>query len=154
MPLPIDALGRQQRLTIAAAAALTVATGVMAGTGAPDVARFAIAAVALAALAVLVGEAIEQIGEYLAGPTGLLQSSLGNLPELLVAIFALRLGLTSVVQAALVGSVLGNVLLVLGAAFLSGGRGTGRRSSSPRHPGCWSRCWPWPWAPPSSPHWP
>jgi len=57
------------------------------------VARFVVAGLALAALAVLVGEAIEQIGEHLGpGPTGLLQSSLGNLPELMVAIFALRKG--------------------------------------------------------------
>jgi Ca2+:H+ antiporter len=118
----VNALGKQQRLAIATAAALTAAAGAMAGAGAPNVARFVVAGLALAALAVLVGEAIEQIGEHLGpGPTGLLQSSLGNLPELMVAIFALRKGLTSVVQAALVGSVLGNVLLVLGAAFLSGG---------------------------------
>jgi Ca2+:H+ antiporter len=135
MPLPVSALDRQQRLTIAAAAALTAAAGLMAGTGSPDVARFAVAAVALAALAVLVGEAIEQIGEYLGpGPTGLLQSSLGNLPELLVAIFALRKGLTTVVQAALVGSVLGNVLLVLGAAFLSGGARHGAQRFRPEAP--------------------
>jgi Ca2+:H+ antiporter len=50
-----------------------------------------------------------------------LQSALGNLPELFVCIFALRAGLTKVVEAAIVGSVLGNVLLVLGAAFLVGG---------------------------------
>jgi Ca2+:H+ antiporter len=50
-----------------------------------------------------------------------LQSALGNLPELFIAIFALRAGLVSVVQAALVGSILGNSLLVLGLAFLVGG---------------------------------
>jgi Ca2+:H+ antiporter len=135
MPRPTDALTKPQRLTIAAAAAFTAAAGVMAGVGAPDVARFAIAAVALAVLAVLVGESIEQIGEHLGpGPTGLLQSSLGNLPELFVAIFALREGLTSVVQAALVGSVLGNVLLVLGAAFLSGGVRHGAQRFRPEAP--------------------
>jgi Ca2+:H+ antiporter len=50
-----------------------------------------------------------------------LQSALGNLPELFVCIFALRAGLTEVVQAAVIGSILGNVLLVLGLAFLVGG---------------------------------
>ena len=135
MPLPVNALSRQQRLTIAAAAALTVATGVMAGTGAPDVARFAIAAVALAALAVLVGEAIEQIGEYL-GPAPPASCSPASVtcPSFLVAIFALRVGLTAVVQAALVGSVLGNVLLVLGAAFLSGGARHGAQKFQPEAP--------------------
>jgi Ca2+:H+ antiporter len=135
MPRPTDALGKPLRLAIAVAVAFTAAAGVTAGTGAPDVARFAIAAVALAALAVLVGESIEQIGERLGpGPTGLLQSSLGNLPELFVAVFALRDGLTSVVRAALVGSVLGNVLLVLGAAFLSGGARHGAQSFRPEAP--------------------
>ncbi|MGP8206074.1 MAG: sodium:proton exchanger [Acidimicrobiales bacterium] len=135
MPRLADALGKPQRLSIAAAAALTTAAGVMAGAGAPEVARFAMAAVALAALAVLVGESIERIGEHLgAGPTGLLQSSVGNLPELLVAIFALRQGLTSVVQAALIGSVLGNVLLVLGAAFVSGGARHGTQKFPPEAP--------------------
>ncbi|MGA3219223.1 MAG: calcium/proton exchanger [Acidimicrobiales bacterium] len=135
MPRPADALGKPQRLTIAAAGALTAAAGVMAGAGAPDVPRFAVAAVALAVLAVLVGESIEQIGERLGpGPTGLLQSSLGNLPELFVAIFALRDGLILVVQAALIGSVLGNVLLVLGAAFLSGGARHGAQRFRPEAP--------------------
>jgi Ca2+:H+ antiporter len=50
-----------------------------------------------------------------------LQSALGNLPELFVGIFALRAGLITVVQAALVGSILGNSLFVLGLAFLVGG---------------------------------
>ena len=98
-------------------------------------ARFLVAALALAILAALVGEAVEQIGERLGpGPTGLLQSSLGNLPELLVAVFALRAGLTSVVQAALVGSVLGNVLLILGIAFLSGGARHGTQKFDPEGP--------------------
>jgi Ca2+:H+ antiporter len=50
-----------------------------------------------------------------------LQSALGNLPELFVCIFALRSGLIEVVQAAVIGSILGNILLVLGLAFLVGG---------------------------------
>jgi Ca2+:H+ antiporter len=56
-----------------------------------------------------------------------LQSALGNLPELFVAIFALRAGLVKVVQAALVGSILANNLLVLGLAFLVGGLRHGRQ---------------------------
>ena len=74
------------------------------------------------------GQAIEQVGERLGpGATGLLQSTLGNLPELFVGLFALREGLTGVVRAALVGSVLGNALLVLGLRL------RGRRAA-PRHP--------------------
>jgi Ca2+:H+ antiporter len=120
--------------TWVAAALLPATVGAEEG-GAPHVAVFVIAAVALAALAAVVGTAIEQVGERLGpGPTGLLQSSLGNLPELLVAIFALRAGLTSVVQAALVGSVLSNVLLVLGVAFLSGAARHGTQRFRPEAP--------------------
>jgi Ca2+:H+ antiporter len=64
-----------------------------------------------------------------------LQSGLGNLPELFVSIFALRAGLVEVVQSALIGSILGNSLLVLGLAFLLGGlrHGTQRfDSQAPR----------------------
>ena len=83
---------------------------------------FALAAVALAALAMLVGRSVEALGERLGpGGTGVLQSGLGNLPELFVAIFALRAGLVGVVQGAIVGSILANVLLVLGLAFVVGG---------------------------------
>jgi Ca2+:H+ antiporter len=135
MPSTTDALGTSQRLAIAGAGIFTVASGVMAAASGPDVARFIISACALAFLAALVGQAIEQIGERLGpGPTGLLQSSVGNLPELLVAIFALRSGLTKVVQAALVGSVLGTLLLVLGLAFLSGGARHGDQRFRPEAP--------------------
>jgi Ca2+:H+ antiporter len=83
---------------------------------------FAVAAVALAALAQLVGTATEQLGARLgSGGAGVVQSALGNLPELFIAIFALRSGLVGVVQAALVGSILANSILVLGLAFVVGG---------------------------------
>ncbi len=79
-------------------------------------------AVALALLASLVGRAVDALGDRLgAGATGVVQSALGNLPELFVVIFALRAGLVGVVQGAIVGSILANVLLVLGLAFLFGG---------------------------------
>ena len=72
--------------------------------------------------AAVVGRAVDGLGDRLgAGATGVLQSALGNLPELFVCLFALRDGLYDVVRAALVGSVLANVLLVLGLAFLVGG---------------------------------
>src|SRR5512140_1824594 len=93
---------------------------------------FLIAAVALATLASVVGAATEQLGEKLGpGATGVLQSGIGNLPELFVCIFALRAGLVEVVQAALIGSILANSLLVLGLAFLVGGlkHGTQRFAS-------------------------
>ncbi|HTW06272.1 MAG TPA: calcium/proton exchanger [Acidimicrobiales bacterium] len=135
MPASLDAIRPSQRLILVSAVTLVAATGAMDAAGAAHVAVFVVAALGLAALAAVVGESIEQIGERLGpGATGLLQSSLGNLPELLVAIFALRAGLTRVVQAALVGSVLGNVLLVLGIAFLSGGARHGTQRFQPESP--------------------
>src|SRR5207237_7603007 len=95
---------------------------------------FVVAGGALALLAALVGQATDQIGARLgSGATGVLQSALGNLPELFVGIFALRAGLISVVQAALVGSILGNSLLVLGIAFVAGGlrHGTQKFTGAP-----------------------
>jgi Ca2+:H+ antiporter len=115
-------LERGHRQTIVAAVVLTVAAGALVVAGAGPVPRFVVAGLALAALAALVGQSIDEVGERLGpGPTGLLQSTMGNLPELFVGLFALREGLTGVVRAALVGSVLGNILLVLGAAFVAGG---------------------------------
>jgi Ca2+:H+ antiporter len=115
-------LDRGQRIIVGTAVAAMVAVILVHVTGAGDVAQFVVAGLALAAVAALVGQTIEQVGEHLPpGQTGLLQSTLGNLPELFVGIFALRQGLTNVVQSALVGSVLGCALLVLGMAFVAGG---------------------------------
>ena len=87
------------------------------------VAPFLVSAVALALIAGLVGRSVDQLSDRLGpGAVGSLQAALGNLPELFVCIFALRRGLTSVVSAALIGSILGNMLLVLGLAFVVAGR--------------------------------
>jgi Ca2+:H+ antiporter len=103
-------------------AAFVTATGIATYTGANSVLAFACSAVAVALLASLVGRSVEQLGDrFGAGATGVLQSALGNLPELFIAFFALRAGLLTVVQSALIGSMLANLLLVLGAAFLVGG---------------------------------
>ena len=89
---------------------------------ATPVLAFAVAAVAIALLARLVGSATEQLGGRVgSSAAGVVQSALGNLPELFIALFALHQGLADVVQAALVGSVIANGVLVLGLAFLVGG---------------------------------
>lgn len=107
-------------LGIGAAAVLAAAVAHFAGL-APVVA-FAVAAGAIAVLARLVGAATEQLGARLgSGPAAAIQSALGNLPELFIALFALSAGLDEVVKAALVGSILANSLLVLGLAFVVGG---------------------------------
>jgi Ca2+:H+ antiporter len=107
---------------LAGCAVATLAAGAARLVSLPSVVPFLVAAIALALLASLVGRAVDALGDRLgAGATGVVQSALGNLPELFVCIFALRDGLYDVVDAALVGSVLANVLLVLGLAFIVGG---------------------------------
>src|SRR5438132_12902866 len=116
------ALGRGVSMLVLLALAATVATFALQVTGADHVVVFVASAVALAALAALVGEGTEQLGHrFGAGATGVLQSALGNLPELFISIFALQAGLVVVVQTALIGSILANTLLVLGLAFIAGG---------------------------------
>jgi Ca2+:H+ antiporter len=101
---------------------LTAAAGALDVHPIGKVLPFIVSALALAALASLVGVAVDALGDRLgAGATGVVQSALGNLPELFVCIFALRAGLDDVVRAAIVGSILSNVLLVLGLAFVVGG---------------------------------
>ena len=95
---------------------------------------FLAAAVALSLLAVVVGHATDHLGSRMsAGATGVVQSALGNLPELMVCIFSLRAGLVDVVKGALVGSIMANSLLVLGLAALLGGlkNGTQKFKSEP-----------------------
>ena len=85
------------------------------------VATFVVCAVALAGLAWLVGLGTESVGARF-GPaaTGVLQSTLGNLPELFVVLFALSAGETLVAETSILGSLFANGLLVLGAAILAG----------------------------------
>jgi len=103
----------------AAAVALAALTRFVAGGA---VVAFLTAALAVTLLASLVGRSVEQLGDRFGpGATGVLQSALGNLPELFIALFALKAGLVEVVRAALIGSILANLLLVLGLCFLVGG---------------------------------
>src|SRR5262245_36381375 len=83
---------------------------------------FLTCALALAGVAHVIGEATDHLGNHLTpAATGIVQSAVGNLPELFVCIFSLQAGLVTVVQTSLIGSILGNALLVLGLAFVAGG---------------------------------
>jgi len=88
----------------------------------PGVIVFAVAGLAIVPLAWFLGLATEELGKH-AGPGvgGLLNATFGNATELIIAIFALSRGLTEVVKASLTGSVVGNLLLVLGLSMLAGG---------------------------------
>jgi Ca2+:H+ antiporter len=115
-------MDKKEKIIIAAAIIVTAIAGFLHYTDANAVLGFAVTAGALALLAMIVGDATEQLGSRMGpGATGILQSALGNLPELFVCIFALRAGLDKVVQAALIGSILGNSLLVFGLALFFGG---------------------------------
>jgi Ca2+:H+ antiporter len=129
----LSTLRRSDRLLLGGSVVLTVAAA-LTRTGAGTIVPFAVSALALALLAGLVGRSVDQLSDRMGpGAIGALQSALGNLPELFVCTFALRKGLTTVVSSALIGSILGNMLLVLGLAFVVGGRRHGTlRYSEPR----------------------
>jgi len=129
-------LSRREWVTIGGAIVLSLVAGILTAVNVNAVLIFVTAGAALALLADLVGMATDQLGSRLGpGGTGVLQSALGNLPELFIGVFALRAGLVDVVQAALVGSILGNSLFVLGLAFFVGGLRNGTQrfaSQAPR----------------------
>jgi len=86
-----------------------------------DVTLFALAAISLVPLAWLIGEATEHAGEHTGpGVGGFLNASFGNAPELIIALFAIDSNLPNVVRGSLTGSVVSNILLVLGLAMLLG----------------------------------
>jgi Ca2+:H+ antiporter len=86
------------------------------------------AALGVIPTAALMGRATEEVAAR-SGPGigGLLNVTFGNAPELIIALFALEKGLQEVVKASIIGSILGNILLVMGAAMLAGGLVGGRK---------------------------
>jgi Ca2+:H+ antiporter len=119
----MTALTPNERATLLLIAVFAALAGVANYQPWPAVPRFAVATVALAGLAWVVSFATEQLGERFGpGVTGMLQSTLGNLPELFVVIFALKKGELVVAQTAIVGSILANALLVLGLVIVVGAR--------------------------------
>ena len=112
-----------ERLALAVIALLTAVAGVANYGRWAAVPRFLVATLALAGLAWVVSFATEQLGERFGpGTTGMLQSTLGNLPELFVVIFALQKGELVVAQTAIVGSIFANAMLVLGLVIVVGAR--------------------------------
>jgi Ca2+:H+ antiporter len=113
-----------RKLERAAVGAIVLLAGLTAGAHYAHWATlptFVIATLALAGLAWIVSFATENVGEHI-GPasTGLLQATLGNLPELFVVLFALHAGERVVAQSAIVGSLFATALLVLGAVLVVG----------------------------------
>ncbi|BDI28746.1 calcium/proton exchanger [Capsulimonas corticalis] len=83
---------------------------------------FAAAALAIVPLAGMMGEATEELAKRLGSAMGgLLNATFGNATELIIGLFAIHEGLIDLVKASIVGSIIGNILLVLGASILAGG---------------------------------
>ncbi len=111
----------KRMLLLGAIFSLAAVAGVLHFADAEPVAVFVVAAAALGGLAWAIGIATESVGAH-AGPaaTGVLQSTLGNLPELFIVLFSLAAGEIVVAQASILGSLFANALLVLGLAIVAG----------------------------------
>jgi Ca2+:H+ antiporter len=122
----VASLTTRERLLLAAVAAVVAITAVLEFAGGPDVAIFLVSILALAGVAWVVSFSTESVGERF-GPalTGVLQSTLGNLPELFVVLFALSAGELVVAQYSILGSLFANALLVLGLVILAGSHTAG-----------------------------
>jgi Ca2+:H+ antiporter len=119
----MGALTVRQQAVLGGIAVATAVAGVLRYSNAPAIPAFLVATVALAGMAWVVSFATEQVGARF-GPavTGVLQSSLGNLPEFFVVIFALNAGEKTVAETSILGSILVNALLVLGLVLVVGSR--------------------------------
>jgi len=104
-----------------------------------EMAIFICSAIGLIPLAAFIGRATEDL-EYYVGPIagGLLNATFGNAPEIIIGIFALQQGLLSVVKASITGSVISNILLVLGSSLALGGWRWGKQYFSARDSGQYS----------------
>ena len=102
--------------------------------GAPKLWLFIASAIAIIPLAGIIGEATEDLAHWVGhGLGGILNATLGNATELIIGLFALRAGLQEVVKASITGSIIGNILLVLGLSMLLGGWGRNRQTFSRTH---------------------
>jgi len=120
-----------KRLLVAGLALAPLTIALHYATSLGTTAEFVLSAVALIPLAWLIGEATEHAAEHTGpGIGGFLNATFGNAPELIIALIAVDRGLVEVVRGSLTGSVVSNLLLVLGFSLLAGGRGELDRFSS------------------------
>lgn len=134
---PISRLLNLNLLLLAGLVAIAVEwLGLLGGAHGNEVLIFATSALAIIPLAGLIGQATEALASRLGSQiSGLLNATLGNAAELIITIFALRAGLTELVKASIVGSILGNLLLVAGFSLLLGGLKQGRQTFNQRQAG-------------------
>jgi Ca2+:H+ antiporter len=134
----LSGLTRSEKAILAGVALFTVLAGITRyAHGVSRIVAFVLAMLALAGLAWIVAFATEQVGERL-GPavTGVMQATIGNLPEFFVVLFALQAGQKVVAETAILGSILSNALLVLGLVIVAGAwrDGDGVMRFNPRLP--------------------
>ena len=117
----LRALRSRTGVISAAVLVLSIVAGVLNYGGFEPVAVFIVSALALGGIAWTIGIATESVGARF-GPatTGVLQSTLGNLPEIFIVLFAIAAGEIVVAQTAILGSLFANALLVLGLAIVAG----------------------------------
>jgi Ca2+:H+ antiporter len=114
-------MNTREKAFLAGTVAVTALAGILRYSDATAVLAFAVATAALAGLAWVVALATEQVGmRFGPGVTGVLQSTLGNLPEFFIVLFALGNGELVVAQTSLIGSIFANALLVLGLVIIAG----------------------------------
>jgi Ca2+:H+ antiporter len=113
---------RSDLISFAVAASASLAAVGLKAAGAAGAVVFAAAGLSVMALAYVLGEATDQAGTA-SGPrlASLLNATFGNLPELIIVVLTVREGLIDVARASIIGSVIGNILLVLGVSILLGG---------------------------------
>ncbi|MEY2442367.1 MAG: Ca2+:H+ antiporter [bacterium] len=119
----LSAFSGRQRVALGAIGAVSLLGGAMHYAGVAGLVVFPVVTVALGGLAWMVALGTDALGDHFGpGVTGVLQSTLGNLPELFVVIFALKAGEVVVAQTSLLGSLFANALLVMGLVIIAGAR--------------------------------
>lgn len=123
-------LARIAFLVVVGLAVATIVLDLVVG-GLPPLLVFGLSALSILGLAWLIGQATERIGA-ITGPQvgGIINATFGNIAELIIAFFALQAGLVDVVKASLTGSIIGNLLFVLGLSVLVGGLKHGTQTFS------------------------
>ena len=126
----LSPLARVAFLAVVGLATVTIVLSIVV-SDLPPTLVFGLAALSILGLAWLIGQATERIGA-ITGPQigGILNATFGNIAELIIAFFALQAGLIDVVKASLTGSIIGNLLLVLGLSVLIGGLKNGQQRFS------------------------
>ena len=128
-PHGLAVLSHSDRRLLAIVVGVSTTAGILHNTNGNPVLSFLAATVALGAIARLVVRSVEAISDRIGQVlNGTLQSLLGNLPEIFGSLFALKAGLYEIVKATIVGSVIANILLVMGIAFVVSGRKFGRQA--------------------------